>query len=193
MGSTGGFAMQGTADAASAYSESESIKAQGSYQRQMAQMNSALANEQASDASKRGEGAVRDLQKETRAKVGAQRAAAAASGVDVGSGSAAQMQQDTELVAAQDALTIRNNAVREAWGYRTQATNIKSQGEFASLTARTQASQTLINGGMRAAGNALSAYGSYKENRAKEKDERDTTTRKEARNDRRSGSGTSWA
>jgi hypothetical protein len=165
MGSTAGFGIQGVGNAASAYAESESIKAQGGYQRRMGNLNADLAESQSGDALKRAEGAVRDNKNQTRQKVGAQRASLAASGVDVGSGSAAQLQQDTELTGVQDEQTIRNNAIREAWGYRIQASNARAQGNFASITARGQANQTLINGGMRAAGNAFSAYGSYKDNK----------------------------
>lgn len=161
MGATAGFGVQGVSNVGSAYAESESIKAQGSYQRSVADANAELSNMQANDASKRGEAAVNDLRKATKQKVGAQRAAAAASGVDVGSGSAAQLQEDTALQGVQDTLTIRNNATREAWGFRAQANNFQSQGDFASLTARSQSNQTLINGGMRAVGNGASAWGSY--------------------------------
>ena len=166
MGETAGFGIQGVADLGSAYAESESIKAQGDYQRSISQMNADLANQQALDAQKRGEGAARDQRRETMQKVGAQRAALAESGVDVGSGSAAQMQLDTELVGVQDERTLRNNAVREAWGFRSQAANSMAQGDFASITARGQATQTLLNGGMRAAGNFSSAYGTYSNKKA---------------------------
>lgn len=162
MGETAGFGIQGVANLGSAYAESESIKAQGEYQRSISQMNSDLANLQAEDSLKRGESAVRDMRKETKQRVGAQRAALAASGVDVGSGSAAQVQLDTELAGVMDERTLRNNAAREAWGFRSQAANTMAQGDFASITARGQANQTLLTGGMRAAGNFSSAYGTYK-------------------------------
>lgn len=163
MGSAAGYGIQGVASLGSAYAESESIKAQGDYQRSISEMNSEFANAQANDATKRGEQSVNDLRQQTRQRVGSQRAALAASGVDVGSGSAAQLQMDTEMTAIQDARTIRNNAVREAWGFRSQAANMSAQGDFASITARGQSTQTLLNGGMRAAGNFSSAYGAYKD------------------------------
>ncbi len=164
MGQSAGFAVQGAGNLASAYAESESLKAQGDYQRTISEMNAQLANDQAEDAMKRGEGAVRQLDKETKQKIGAQRAALAASGVKVDSGSAAQIQQDTELLAVEDTRTIRNNAVREAWGFKQQASNLKSQGNFANITARSQANNTLLSGGMQATGNFMNAYGKYKEN-----------------------------
>lgn len=53
--------------------------------------------------------------------VGTQRSVQAANGIDVNSGSAAQLQDDTAMLGELDALTIQNNAAREAYGYRIQA------------------------------------------------------------------------
>lgn len=53
--------------------------------------------------------------------IGAQRAAMAGSGGVVDSGSNAILAQDTAQLAEFDALTIMNNAAREAYGYQVQA------------------------------------------------------------------------
>jgi hypothetical protein len=47
----------------------------------------------------------------------------AANGVDLGDGSAAEVQATTDVMGELDANTVHANAVRSAWGYRTQATN----------------------------------------------------------------------
>ena len=52
-----------------------------------------------------------------------QRAALAANGVDLGVGSAAEIQASTDIMKTIDANTLEANAVRTAWGMRTQATN----------------------------------------------------------------------
>jgi hypothetical protein len=39
-----------------------------------------------------------------------------------------------------DALTIRNNAAREAWGYRVQATNYRQSASLTKMAAKNQAS-----------------------------------------------------
>lgn len=57
---------------------------------------------------------------------GAQRAALAANGVDLGTGSAAEILTSTDIAKENDINTITANAVRSAWGYRTQATNFKN-------------------------------------------------------------------
>lgn len=67
---------------------------------------------------------------------GAQRAAMAANGIDLGEGSAAEVQASTDIMKDIDKDTITANAVRSAWGYRTQATN----SQIEALTKRATAS-----------------------------------------------------
>lgn len=58
--------------------------------------------------------------------VGAQRVALAANGVELQSGSALELLVDTRGQSELDAQTLKNNAKREAWGFRTQA--VQEQG-----------------------------------------------------------------
>lgn len=80
--------------------------------------------------------------------IGTQRAVQAANGIDVNSGSAAQLQDDTAMIGELDALTIQNNAAREAYGYRIQADQ-----------DRMNARQTLTNAGNKATGSILGGIG----------------------------------
>ena len=80
--------------------------------------------------------------------VGTQRSVQAANGIDVNSGSAAQLQDDTAMLGELDALTIQNNAAREAYGYRVQA----KQDIL-------NASQTVQNGKTAAKGSILGGIG----------------------------------
>lgn len=52
---------------------------------------------------------------------GTQRAALAANGVDLGQGSPLNILTTTDTMGGIDAQTIKANALRSAWGYRTQA------------------------------------------------------------------------
>lgn len=58
---------------------------------------------------------------------GSQRASMAANGIDLGSGSAAEVLTGTDIMKEQDANTLTANAVRAAWGYRTQGTNFQNE------------------------------------------------------------------
>lgn len=57
----------------------------------------------------------------------AQQAGFAAGGVDLGEGSAARTLTSTDVMGAIDHNTIAANAVRTAWGYKTQATNFGNE------------------------------------------------------------------
>lgn len=61
----------------------------------------------------------------------AQRAALAANGIAVAEGSAAELQASTDIVKKIDMNTMKENAVRNAWGYRMQATNYENQALMA--------------------------------------------------------------
>lgn len=64
-----------------------------------------------------------------------QQADFASRGIDLGEGSAARVLTSTDVMGAIDSNTIAANAVRSAWGYRTQATNDSNAGLAANSTA----------------------------------------------------------
>lgn len=64
-----------------------------------------------------------------------QRAAMAANGVDLGVGSAAELQASTDLMKEIDKNTAQSNALHSAWGYRMQAVNQKNSALMANASA----------------------------------------------------------
>jgi hypothetical protein len=82
----------------------------------------------------------------------------AANGVDLGEGSAANILTTTDVMGEIDANTIAGNAVRSAWGYRTQAVNQTNQ----ALTSRTAAGA--INPGQAGFTSLLTGAGSVASN-----------------------------
>lgn len=68
------------------------------------------------------------------------------------SGSALDLLGDTEQVGAEDVLTIRNEAAREAWGYRTRADESRRWGKAKRSNANYDATASLISGGAYAYG-----------------------------------------
>lgn len=123
----------------------------GEYQKQQFDLNAKLDAFNADDAINRGNVAVTNQQTVNDKAVGSARAALGASGVSVNSGSAAAVQSDTRAAGALDILTIKNNAWREAWGYKVQGINDTLSGNLAEAGAQTQAGQTLLTGGISAA------------------------------------------
>jgi len=144
--------------------ESKSQKAQAAYQKTMFDINASQAELQADDAIRRGD---KDAQKATlqgRQTIGAQRAALAAQGIEVDSGTALELQADTRVAAAQDAMTIRNNAWREAWGFKAEALNASLQGRMSTIAGNARANATMTTGGIQAFnqfGNGLSNSGAF--------------------------------
>lgn len=113
--------------------------------------NAQVADLQAGDAVARGAEEEQRFRAGVRGLVGAQRAAFAASNVDVGFGSALDVQADTAMLGELDALQIRTNAAREAWGYQVQAVDLREraritrkEGENLAKTGREQQRQHQI-------------------------------------------------
>lgn len=114
--------------ASTQYAQGRVARAQGQYAGRIADQNAGLAEAQAADAVARGTVAEGRFRQGTRGLIGSERATAAANGIDVGTGSAADIQANTAQLGELDALTIRNNAAREAYGYRVDAANYRAQG-----------------------------------------------------------------
>lgn len=170
MGEVGSlFAISSGANAVSslsqAYSQSQAIKMQGKFEQNQLNFNKDIAELQASDAIVRGEKDVATTKRRTRQMVGSQRAALAAQGLDVNADTSSLIQEDTAGLGAEDVTTIRNNAWREAWGYRVQALDYSSQAKFSGISSKFNAQQTLLTGGLNAAreiGGGALEYSKYK-------------------------------
>lgn len=167
MGLMGGLFAASTAvsaisSASSAYSQSKAIKAQGNYEKNQMQFNAQVADLQATDAVNRGKSDAEIKKKQTKQIIGSQRAALAAQGIEVNSDTSSLIQQDTAGLGAEDIETIKNNAWREAWGYRVQASTYNSKAGFASVSSKFNANQTLLTGGLQFArdvsGGAMDYY-----------------------------------
>ena len=112
------MATQGASAASSAVGAYYSAQGQQNALRQQAD----LAEIQAQRTLQSGERDVQRSRLQTASLKGTQRAGMAANGIDVGVGSAAQVLTSTDVMGEIDANTIEANAVRSAWGYRTEAT-----------------------------------------------------------------------
>lgn len=130
--------------ALSAVSQYASQRKQGEYTASALDQNAGLADQQAEDALARGREAAARQGLASRGLSGAQRVAAAAQGVDINSGSAADVQADSATMSELDRLQILHNAQREAFGYKAQAAIDRTQGEQARSASRNNARGTLL-------------------------------------------------
>lgn len=121
--------------------------------------NAGYAQDAADDARARGR-KDSDLQRiRTSQMIGTQRAAGAASGGDVNQGSNAIMQEDTAMLGEFDALTIENNAAREAYGYEVQATEGLINARQAKLNGAQAKRDSILGGILGGAGGSFSMLG----------------------------------
>lgn len=137
---------------------------QGNYQASLYGTDASLADAQATDAIARGHEAELKSRASTRQLTGSQRASFAAQGLSLDTGSPADVVTDDRSLGELDALTIRNNARREAYGYSTQAAQYRNQGALAQLAGRNtaaayrnQGTSTLLSG----AGDLFNTYQSF--------------------------------
>lgn len=139
-----------------AYSNARSQKAQLEYQAQVAANNARLAEMQAAQVLEVGAAAENAQQLKTAQMFADQRAALAANGVDLGSGSANEILATTKFMGERDVATIRDNALRQAWGYKVNAANSMADANAASASARSinprsAALNSLLSGSTRVA------------------------------------------
>lgn len=167
MGETAGtFAtlaplISGASGVATGVMQASALRAQGSYEKSAAEVNATWQELQAKDAAKRAAEEVSARGARTARLIGAQRAAAAANGVNPDAGSALELQQDAEYMGKLDALTIENNAFKEAIGYKAGAAATRSRGQFGQLAAKSAARQTLISSGLQFTGDVAQAGYNY--------------------------------
>jgi hypothetical protein len=146
---------QGIGGIGTAIAQSSAIEASGNFSKAQFEFNSKLADLQAGDAIQRGFKAASAYLKSARRLRGAQRASLAGQGVDLGEGSALEIQKDTQHLSEIDAMTIRNNAWQEAWGFKMQALDLTGRANFTGISSRFDSTNTLLAGGM----NALRNFG----------------------------------
>lgn len=146
---------------AGAFQESRAQRRVGEYESEIYETNRRLSEFQAEDILRRGELQAKEHKRKVRRLIGSQRAALAAQGqeLSLAESDALAIQEESAIMGALDVLEIKNNAWREAWGYRVQASQYEAQREFARLTAKQKARQTILTGGLNIAKDiATAAY-----------------------------------
>ncbi len=131
----------------------------GQEQKSIARQNAKLADEQAVDTVRRGKTEEDRRRRLTRQQIGSQRAAFGANNVVSSTGTPLGLLADTAEFGELDALTIRNNAAREAFGFKIDSQNFRRRAKLAGREGTVGAATTLIGGGTQ-------AFGDYRRNKA---------------------------
>ena len=136
----------------SAYSQYEA----GQTQKKAGEYNAEIGRQKAQDTLQRG--AIDAANKRTQARkvAAAQAEGAAMSGVALDSGTPLALLTETAGLGELDAMRIRNNAFREAYGYKAQSELDIYQGKAAGRAGTLNAGGTFLSG---AASGASSYYG----------------------------------
>lgn len=122
-----------------AYQQGQAQKGQNEYQAAVARNNQILAEQYAKSAEQRGNVMAQQKQMELARRQGSIKAAIGASGLDVG-GSGSRLEDDTQMMGDLDVRTIRYNAAKEAYGFRTQGTTYAGQAQLDDAAAANAAS-----------------------------------------------------
>lgn len=135
------FALAASATAAAtsaygAYQQGQASSAAATYQAAVARNNQIVANQNATYATQQGQAMEASKREQTAQLLGKERAMAGAAGVDSSSGSPLRLQGDTSRLGEVDALTIRDNAARSAYGYQTQGLNFQAEAGLDMMKSR---------------------------------------------------------
>lgn len=143
-----------------AIQQASAARQQGEYEAAVANNNAKVAQQQAENERQIGNIEEEQHRRRVRQALGAQRAALAANGIDTTSGTALDLQTETAQFGEEDALTIRANAARKAWGYEVEAGNYKAQAIGAKARAKNTAMGSYLGGAANLAGLGYQYYAS---------------------------------
>lgn len=140
----------------SAYEAGQAKKNAANYNAQVADNNAKIAGQNADYAIAAGNQKAFNTSLKGAARLGAVKAAQAAGGVDVNSGSALDVQESERAIDKLDAETVLNNAQLTAYGYRSQKTGFDATSKLDTMSGK----QAEIGGDLGAAGSLLSGASS---------------------------------
>lgn len=126
------------------------------YQAGVADLNSKIALQNKDFATATGEVTAQRYGMAAVQRAGAIRAGIGASGIDIGSGSKAQVQEGQQTIAGIDLAQIRNNTARKAYGFDVEATQDTAQAGL----LRSAAGDAESAGEIKALGSLVSGAGS---------------------------------
>lgn len=157
LGAAGSIAAVGAVvSAAGTVMAAQSASANAKYQAQVANNNATIAQQNSQYAIKASEAQAANQGQAGRASLARIRTAQAASGIDVNSGSAVDVQTSQAETNQQNTANTLNNGLLQAYGYRTQATNFSAQAGLDSA----ESGQDETAGEIGAAGSLLSSASS---------------------------------
>ena len=137
--------MAAVAVVSTAFTANQQVK-QGKFQKATAEYNSRVAENEAEETRNAGVERENIQRRKTAELLSKQRAQLGAGNIDLTSGSALQLQEETVALGEADALRIRSNFENQAGALDTGAALTEAQGEFAESAGRGAAVGTVLQG-----------------------------------------------
>ena len=149
-------ALGGIGKAFGAITEGQDTKALYDYQAGIANLNAQIANQNAEYSIQVGEHQAMQAGLAGASTLGKIKAAQGASGLDVNSGSALDVQTSQQLINRMDQATIRSNAAKVAYNYRVEGVGLNAQAQLDTLAGKNAATTGYINAASSILGGASS-------------------------------------
>ena len=159
-------AISGAVSAYGAYQQGKAQESQYEYQAAVDRNNAIIADRQAQDAIERGKIEEEEHREQVQQIKARQRVQFAANGIDLGSDVVSETLADTAFLGELDALTIRSNAEREAYGYKVQSMNYTASSGLKETAADNAASAGKLNATSTILGTASTVGGKYQDFKA---------------------------
>lgn len=132
----GGLMLVGAfGQAAGSYFSARSTRIQLDLQADLARINARISETAAQGELLKGEREGQAVKMRTGQMKARQKVNMLANGITLDSGSAQDVLNSTDFMGEVDALTVESNAIRAAWGYRTQGANFMAQAGMSSANA----------------------------------------------------------
>lgn len=135
--------------------QAEGARLKGKRERANLDFNASMSEMAAKEEIEQGEREVSQVYQKGKQVRGSQRVRAAAQGIEIGAGSAGQLEADTVFLSEIDMIQARSNAWRKSWGHaltaseqRYQAKVAQSMAEIEAMGYDQKANFTLLTGGL---------------------------------------------
>lgn len=148
----------GAAQFLTAKQSADAIEQQSRFEAQTLQFQSEMALVQRREILKKSQDDIELRQQDTAKLIGTQRVNLAAQGIDIESGTAAELQIQAEEIGARDVATISNNAWRQAWGIQVQSQTLASEADFTRLSGTSRARTTFLSGAIQGGSTAVGGF-----------------------------------
>jgi hypothetical protein len=140
------------------FQQADITRKNGDLQNDIAEMNAKFADLDAFNARAQGQSNAARYDSTVNQTIAADKAAYAGAGVDVGYGTAKDIEADNKIAATNNVLQIKRQAENQAVGFQTQAINIRLGGHMTQLQSNLNAASEESAGIMKGISTGISGY-----------------------------------